>query len=224
MTKTHSAMTDELRRAAGAVSGAGLSDAFGHVSIRTRDGLRITPPIPLSEAALGGDPIDLRIDDGDLPPGAPLEGWLHVAIAASHSSVGAVVRAQPPAIAALASLGRDLPILSGHAAMLHGVHLHRSSLLVRDRASAEKIVADAGEAKAIVLRGNGAITLGSTLAEAVARMWVLERSARLALDAWAAGDPEPLPVEESLWWEGRADELLPRIYRYLVRMEGNNHD
>lgn len=44
-------LADKLYEAATAVSAAGLSDAFGHVSVRTgENSLLMTPPLPLAQA------------------------------------------------------------------------------------------------------------------------------------------------------------------------------
>lgn len=92
------------------------------------------------------------------------------------------------------------------------------SRLVRDADAGTAVARAIGAAPAVVLRGNGAVTRGATLAEAVARMWLLERSAELAL---AAGpDASALPDHEQAWWRERSDELLPRMYDFLVRSHG----
>lgn len=204
-----------LRRAAGAVARARLADAFGHVSLRQGEGIAVTPAIPLAEVAVHGVPVHVQFGAEELPDPAPREAWLPLAVAEEVPRAGGIVRAQPRAVAAFASLGRALPVLYGHAAMLGGVHVHSRSLPARDRASAEEIVAAAAGAACIVLRGNGVVVWGETVAEAVARLWVLESTADLALRAWAAGEPDELPPDEQDWWRAHAPGLLPRIYRHL---------
>ena len=204
-----------LRRAADAVAHARLADAFGHVSLRQGDGINVTPAIPLAEVAVHGVPVYVPFGAQELPDPAPREAWLPLAIAEAVPNAGGIVRAQPRAVAAFASLGRELPVLYGHAAMLGGVHVHPRSLPARDRASAEEIVAAAAGAACIVLRGNGVVVWGESVAEAVARLWVLESTADLALRAWAAGEPAELPPDEQHWWREHAPGLLPRIYRHL---------
>ncbi|MGP3534186.1 class II aldolase/adducin family protein [Microbacterium sp. RD1] len=213
------AVTRELRQGAGAVARAGLADAFGHVSVRRGTSISITRAVPLAVFASDGEPVEVALDAVTLPTGAPMEAWLHVALAAARPEIGAVVRAQPPAVAAFATLRRELPILHGHGALLGGTHLVPDSILVRERPRAERIAAGAAGRAAIILAGNGAVTVGADLAQAVARMWVLEASARLALDALSAGEPVPLPAWEVHWWTERASELLPRIYAYLTTNE-----
>ena len=212
-------MNDEahsLITAARAVARAGLVDAFGHLSIRTSHAtVLLTPPKPLSSLTNRDEPAVLQLGCTELPDSAPKEAWIHVALMERDAKIGAVCRAQPRAVAAIAAVGRVPRALNGHAAMLGPIAMHRDSRLIRDRSTAEMIACATDTSKALVLRGNGAVTWGSHLADAVASMWVLERSAELELRAATAGTPAPLPLDERSWWHDRADELLPRIYRYL---------
>jgi HCOMODA/2-hydroxy-3-carboxy-muconic semialdehyde decarboxylase len=214
-------MDDDVQRrladAAHATAGAGLVDAFGHLSVRTaKASFTITPPVPLERLSPEDAFARVGLDARELPAGAPKEAWIHLALYAARPEAGAVCRAQPPAVAAFAALQRELPALNGHAAMLGDVAVHADSRLVRDAAGGAAVARSAGGADAIILRGNGAVTLGRDLPEAVARMWVLERSAELALRALAAGTPHPLPADERSWWRDRSAELLPRIYAHLA--------
>ena len=206
----------ELIATARALAGAGLVDAFGHVSVRTsKDQAILTPPVPLAWLTVGDAPVDLLLGADDLPDKAPKEAWIHIAVYERHPQAGAVCRAQPRAVAAMAALGRVPAALNGHAAMIGPIALHPDSRLIRDRHSAEALVSSAGDARAIMLRGNGAVTWGQDTAEALARMWILERSAELDLRASSAGPTSELPAEEQGWWRDRAPELLPRVHRYL---------
>lgn len=219
-----SAVDETLRRAAGAVAQARLADAFGHVSARTSSkAIRVTPAIPLAEVAVRGTPVEVSFDATALPMHAPREAWLPLVIAEAIPQAAGIVRAQPRAVAAFASLGRELPILYGHAAMLGGVHVYSRSLPARDRASAEEIVASAGDASCIVMRGNGVVVWGESVGEAVARLWVLESTADLALRALAIGEPSTLPADEVSWWATHASDLLSRIYRHLLNSPSETH-
>lgn len=210
----------DLVTAARAVARAGLSDAFGHVSMRiAHDAATITPPIPLAEVVHPDQLLRLPFDDEGLPAGVPREAWLHVAILSGRPELGAICRAQPPALAAWAALHRPLPVTTGHVAMLGPIAEHTDSRLVRDLGSARNAADALGDSCALILRGNGALTVGTDLPSAVAAMWVLERGAELALRSAAAGLPHDLPPDQQSWWRERADELLPRIYRHISREE-----
>ncbi|MFK0112997.1 class II aldolase/adducin family protein [Streptomyces sp. NPDC091217] len=211
--------TDDLAKAAQALDAAGLVTAFGHVSVRTGAGtLAITPP-----RALGGvtasDPdfAELSLQTTDLPAGVPREAWIHLALAASRPDIGAVCRAQPGAATAAVAAGLPLRPLHGQGALLGPqVPVFEDPRLVRDSALARALAETMGEDVALVMRGNGAVTVGKTIGEAVARMWILEESARLVLAAASAGTPLPLADAHQQAWRATGSELLERIWKYLV--------
>lgn len=208
----------ELARAGRALARAGLVTAFGHVSVRTApDRLLMTPPCPLGTL----DPaapraVEIAVDADELPAGAPREAWMHVAIASARPDVGAVCRAQPRGVTAAVAAGVPLVALHGQAALLGTeVRVHRDPRLVRDHPLGLAVAQTLADSSACVLRGNGALTTGRTLGEAVARMWILEETARTALLAAAAGTPEPLTGAEADAWRATGAELLERLWQYL---------
>jgi len=71
----------------------------------------------------------------------------------------------------------------------------------------------AGEA--LLLRGNGALTLGATPGLAVARMWLLSAVCDVYLSARAAGPVTPLSAAEIASWRAVSAELLPRLWQHL---------
>jgi HCOMODA/2-hydroxy-3-carboxy-muconic semialdehyde decarboxylase len=207
----------QLIEAGAVVASAGLSDAFGHVSVRTSPTtLTITPPVALSLLTDEHEFAELTIGAGGLPAAAPKEAWIHLAIAEARPEVGAICRAQPPAVAALVAAGQPVLPLNGHGSFLgESVPVYDDSRLIRDADSARAVSDVLGDANAVILRGNGAVTTGKDLASAVALMWVLEKTAQLNLSARAVGTPHPLPADEQAWWRERSAELLPRIFNYL---------
>lgn len=195
-----------------------LADAFGHLSVRTSaDELVITPPWPLGQLGPDHPPLTLDLTAAELPAAAPREAWIHQGIAAARPEVGGICRAQPRSVAALAVTGQPLIPLDGHGSLLgEEVAVYPDSRLIRERKTGAEVAATLGQGLAVILRGNGAVTVGATIAHAVALMWLLERSAALTLRARAIGPVSALDLDQQQWWRDRADELLPRIYRYLT--------
>jgi HCOMODA/2-hydroxy-3-carboxy-muconic semialdehyde decarboxylase len=79
-------------------------------------------------------------------------------------------------------------------------------------------LADAlGGARAILMRGNGAIVTGQTLEQAVVLAWFFEDSARVELDVAHAGGDAPLytaaQADERATFEGR---VIERMWDYLT--------
>jgi HCOMODA/2-hydroxy-3-carboxy-muconic semialdehyde decarboxylase len=97
------------------------------------------------------------------------------------------------------------------------IPVHNEATLARDQARAEAVVTTLGRHRAVVLRGNGALTVSvQGLDEAVAAMWVLEAAARVRVALIGAPNAQRLTADEVTSWEGLAPELLGRIWSYLA--------
>jgi len=208
---------DELVTAAHALSRVGLVTAFGHLSCRTGSGrLLITPPVAPGRIASSMEWVELDVDSVTLPAGVPREAWIHLAIARVRPDVGAICRAQPPVATALASAGVPIVPLHGQGAYVGArVPVFDDAILVRNETRAVELAGELGQSPALILRGNGAVTVGATIGQAVARMWVLEASAQMNSVAAAAGKPAALSPSEQAAWQGAEAEILGRIWAYL---------
>ena len=208
---------DELVAAGHALHRAGLVTAFGHVSSRVAgDRLLITPSLALGRLTPQSEWTELTLDANELPVGVPREAWIHVAIGRRRPDVRAICRAQPSTATALASAGVPIVALHGQGALLGPqVPVFGDAVLVRDEKRAEALADRLGDAPALLLRGNGAVAVGADVGEAVARMWVLEASARMNSVAAAAGTPTPLSDDEQAAWRNVAAEILGRIWAEL---------
>jgi ribulose-5-phosphate 4-epimerase/fuculose-1-phosphate aldolase len=203
--------------AARALAGAGLVDAFGHVSARDGDVALITPAVPMAAVADPGELIELPLGElEDLPAGAPKEAWIHWAIYRRRPEVGAICRGQPPSTLAVAALVDELPAVLGQGAIAGApVPVFGDSRLVRERERALELADAMDDAPSLIMRGNGALATATTPGRAMARLYLLERSADTWLRAAAAGDPRPLSAEEATAWQGAGEELLGRLWEYL---------
>ncbi|MEV0994023.1 class II aldolase/adducin family protein [Nonomuraea sp. NPDC050202] len=210
-------MKAELADAGRVLAAAGLVTAFGHVSARLPgDRLLMTPPVPLGTLGPDAPYAEIPLDAAGLPDGAPREAWIHVEIAGARPGVGAICRAQPPTATALASAGVPILPLHGQGAFLGPeVPVLDDAVLVRDRARGRALAERLGDAPALVMRGNGAVTVGASVGEAVALMWVLEASARMNATAAASGTPVPLTPAEQDAWRAVRSELSGRIWSHL---------
>jgi HCOMODA/2-hydroxy-3-carboxy-muconic semialdehyde decarboxylase len=212
----------DLIAAGRALAAAGLVTAFGHVSARSGSQLAlITPPQPLG--SLGDDaPLqEVSLAADELPPRAPGEAWIHWAIYRAREDVNAVCRAQPPVASAFGVAATPIRALHGQGAFVgEEVPLHDDARLVRSKELGLAVAQTLGVENAVLLRGNGAVTVGATVGEAVARMWVLEASARLNLEVERLPSPaHPLDPEEFVAWAQVAPEILQRIWLHLTREE-----
>jgi len=89
---------------------------------------------------------------------------------------------------------------------------------------AEAAAARLPDGEALLLRGNGAITLGAAPGLGVARMWLLATACQAFLAARAAGPVTPLSPAEIESWRTVSGELLPRLWHHLRRRpRGQRH-
>ncbi|MER6176088.1 class II aldolase/adducin family protein [Streptosporangium sp. NPDC001681] len=210
-------MNTGLADAGRALAAAGLVTAFGHVSLRVGDDrLLMTPPVPLGTLGPDTQYAEVPLDATDLPDGTPREAWIHLEIFRARPGVRAICRAQPPTATALASAGVPILPLHGQGAFLGPeVPVFDDATLVRDRTRGRALAERLGEAPALIMRGNGAVTVGESVGQAVALMWVLEASARMNATATASGTPVPLTPAEQEAWRAVRSELSNRIWSYL---------
>jgi HCOMODA/2-hydroxy-3-carboxy-muconic semialdehyde decarboxylase len=205
--------------AARVLAALGLVDAFGHVSARHADALVITPAAPLADARAEAL-VTVPLDAVELPAAAPAETWLHLAVYRERADVAAVTRAQPVAALAVGASAKQLPAVFGQAAWLGAangvVPVHPVPRLLRSPELAREAAATLAAADAMVLRGNGAVTVGTSPGIAVARMHVLDTACRV----WAqAPDTVPLDPADVEAWRLVAPALLDRLWHHLSRSD-----
>ncbi|MDQ3912006.1 MAG: class II aldolase/adducin family protein [Actinomycetota bacterium] len=210
-------MHKDLTTAARALAAAGLVNAFGHVSAREgEDGFLITPPKPLGSLGPEDSVLEVSLREDELPDGVPGEAWVHWAIYKSRSDVKGICRAQPPISTAVTSAGIAIRPLHGQGALLgEEVPVYDDARLIRAREAGEALAERLGGVGGIIMRGNGAVTVGKSVGAAVARMWVLEVSAEINRTAAIAGTARVLDRDEFTYWASVDEEILERIWSYL---------
>ncbi len=205
----------EIVEAAHALAELGLVSAFGHVSARAGASMLITPAGDLaavSEATL----VSIPLDAIELPPRSPAEAWIHMAIYHGRADVDSIARAQPTsAYAAAATTTRVYPV-HGQAAWLgRSIPVHDSAHLLRSAERATAAASSFPEGEALLLRGNGAITTGTSPGIAVARMWLLSAACEVHLATTASGNSALLTEDEIDSWRAVQNELLPRLWSHV---------
>jgi HCOMODA/2-hydroxy-3-carboxy-muconic semialdehyde decarboxylase len=205
----------DLIEAAHVLSRLGLVTAYGHVSARAATSMLITPAADLGTVT---EPtvVEVPLAASSLPPAAPAEAWAHLALYRARPDAGSIARAQPASAFAAAATTTSLTPLHGQAAWLgESVPVHDSAHLLRSAELAERAARALPTGEALLLRGNGALTLGATPGVAVARMWLLAAACDAFVATRATGRVIPLTVEEIASWRAVGDELLPRLWRHL---------
>ncbi len=193
----------------------GLVTSFGHVSARAGTSILITPAADLAtvtEASL----VEVPLTATALPPQRPGRG---MGAPGALPGPSRRCRHRPgPAAGRLRRRRRHL----GAAAAARSGRLAGESVPVHDRATLLRSPDLAGQAaralpagEALLLRGNGALTLGDTPGLAVTRMWLLAAACDVFLAARAAGPVTPLTGDEIAAWRAAGAGLLPRLWQHL---------
>jgi ribulose-5-phosphate 4-epimerase/fuculose-1-phosphate aldolase len=225
-------MRDEVAGAANVLARLGLVTAFGHVSARAGESMLITPAADLADAT-GAGLVEVPLaasgrPGGRLPAGAPAEAWAHLALYRARPDAAAIARAQPSSAFAVAAAVTMMVPLHGQAAWLgESVPVCDDAALLRSSDQAERAARCLPSGEALLLRGNGALTLGAAPGLAVARMWLLAAACDVYLAALAASGANPvtpLSAAEIASWRAVSGELLPRLWQHLRRRSGARPD
>ncbi len=215
-------MSDALARrlavACRAVGRAGLAHAYGHCSVRLdAQSFLASPAKPLSLVTDADAPVRVTVE-APLPEGALPEVRLHQQIYRCRPDAGGIVRFQSPKLMSLSTLGRTP--LARHGLGTYFAPqppLWPDPRLVRDDRSAEAVAAMLGGARAIVLRGNGALAVGRSVEEAAVLAWFLEDAARVELDVLATGlDGQVYTAAEAADRAVTSGRLFERMWDWLA--------
>jgi ribulose-5-phosphate 4-epimerase/fuculose-1-phosphate aldolase len=161
---------------------AGLFDMHGHISIRDGDAIHICdrgasrltlrPELVASVRVSDG----ARLSDKALPPS---ETALHLAAYRARPEVGSVAHFHPLHATAFAVAGRPLEVASNAGAFFGGtIPVHDNPELIRTDELGAPVARDMGAASAVLLRGHGALVVGSDVPECVTAALYLEESAQ----------------------------------------------
>jgi HCOMODA/2-hydroxy-3-carboxy-muconic semialdehyde decarboxylase len=158
---------------------------------------------------------------GALPVDVLGEVRIHQQIYRVRSDVNGIVRFQSPKVISLSAMGRSPRVYHGFGSYFApSPPLWRDPRLIRDDVRAAGVVSELGSARAIVLRGNGAVVVGSSLQQACALAWYLEDAARVELDLLASGEKglefEPAESADRATLQGR---IFERMWEWLTQDE-----
>ncbi len=160
---------------------AGLFDMHGHISIRDGDTIYICDR-GASRLTVTPDLIaSVRVSDGKrlseaLPPS---ETALHLAAFRARPEVRSVAHFHPLYATAFAVAGVALvPASNAGAFFGDTIPVHDNPELIRNDELGAPVARDMGAAKAVLLRGHGALVVGGDVPECVTAALYLEESAQ----------------------------------------------
>lgn len=208
-----SALLDELIAAASELVRSGLvTGAGGNVSVRERDRMWISPSGFALDGAAAGDYPAVSIESGEILAGdrrPSSEVLMHLAIYRARPEVVAVVHTHPRLTIALTSSGHDLRAMYPDYHVYLGANVpHVPYVTVTTPALADVVGRHfrAPDCRGMVLRNHGAITVGTSVKEALFRTLAIEEQATIQWHALQVGTPTFLTAEQLAELDGLASE------------------
>jgi HCOMODA/2-hydroxy-3-carboxy-muconic semialdehyde decarboxylase len=198
-----------------------LVEGFGHVSARVSDSslFLMTPRISLAlvtETDLLTMNLQGEVVEGSQP--APSETWLHTALMRAKPEVNAITRIHARVANMFSVTDRRLEPVHNHGSFFSGgvPVFYKPDLITTPKLGAA-VAETLGDKPAVLLRGNGQVTVGRTIAEAVMMAIYLEEAAEILYGALQIGAPIPLTTDESA--QRRVEALPPvdleRAWKYF---------
>ena len=189
-----------------------LVEGFGHVSARIpgTQSFLLTPRIGLAlinESDLLTVNLRGEVVEGSRQP--PSETWLHTAIMKAKPKVNAITRIHARMANIFSVTDRKLEPVHNHGSFFAGgvPVFQRPDLILTEKLGSE-VARTLAERPAILLRGNGQVTVGGTIPEAVMMAIYLEEAAEILYGAIQIGKPIALTADESTQ---RQVEALPPV-------------
>jgi HCOMODA/2-hydroxy-3-carboxy-muconic semialdehyde decarboxylase len=190
-------LRNDIATAARAFSRLGYVHPFGHISQRVENSLFITPTQPPLAMQQAADVIEVdfdgRVVNGDAAV-RPIEVFLHIGIYASRDDVRAICRTHAPSASIWPAQGKIPAIQHGFGGIARDVAVYEGCDLIHDAELGGRAAKRLGGADALLLRGNGVLTVGRNIGEAAARMWSLEE--RFAQANRQGGQQLPFSAQE----------------------------
>ncbi|WP_254616655.1 class II aldolase/adducin family protein [Burkholderia metallica] len=210
-----------VRVAARALARHGLVQAWGHCSARIDEtSFVVCAARPMGCIDPGEPGIVVRVD-APLPQGVLGEVRIHQQIYRMRADVGGVCRVMPPHLVALSTLRIVPSPRHGVGAFNAACRFWDDPRLLRDDALAAQLAAHLGDAPSVVMRANGAVTVGPSLELAAGFAWCLEDAARIeALVRSAAGEQRAasacLTRDEIASRQVSSGAVFERLWEYLT--------
>jgi HCOMODA/2-hydroxy-3-carboxy-muconic semialdehyde decarboxylase len=209
-----------VRMAARALGRNGLGHAYGHVSARLDEtSFLVCAPKPMGLVAPGDDGTVVPID-GPLPAGVLGEVRCHQQIYRRRPDVNGIARTFLRDVMTLSTFQRTPKPRIGFATYFAPCPpLWNDPGLLRDDEAAARLAETLGDARAIVMRGNGCILTGATVEEAIVMAFYLEEAAKTELAVMQTGQEGSSLVLSTEQAKARAvssGRIFERMWDYLT--------
>ena len=191
--ESYTAVKKDFITALRIISHEGLSDAFAHLSARTDGGDEMLFMPRKSPALVQTDELFFVDFEKPVP-----QSSLHQAIYKTRPDVKAVFHFHSPAVILLSVIGQSVRPMHNYSAIFYeGVPLYTGTGQVESPSRAGEMAKLLGGAKALMLRGHGAVVAGQSIREVCMLGLFLEESARLQTEAMRLGTPMFMERDEA---------------------------
>ena len=190
-----------------------LIDFSGHVSCRVNDDSFLINSHGKSRLAIEpGDIVEAKMDATAVQTGTilPSETHIHSSIYQARKDIHAVAHLHSPAVISL-SIARQpiFPAIFQGALFADGIPVYKDARHVNTASRGNRLAMALGNAKVAVIRGHGSVVVAENVKALFFLSMYFEKNAQRLLDAYRAGNPEPLTAEEQE--EGQTTLLKERI-------------
>lgn len=170
----------------------------GNVSVRTADGLLITPSGLPTEQLEADDMVSMGLDGHVYGVGKPSSEWrFHVDILSARPEVHAVVHTHSTYATTLACMRLPIPSLHYMIALAGGDDIRCADYaLFGSQALSDAVLLALQDRKACLLANHGVIALGETLDQAAAIAHEVEHLAELYVRCLQLGHPSLLDASQ----------------------------
>jgi ribulose-5-phosphate 4-epimerase/fuculose-1-phosphate aldolase len=189
-----------------------IGDIWGHVGVRIPEDNSIA--VKLFRVPDEGDKDRLivhfdysltRLSGTEKPPG---EATIYTEIFKARPDVNAVVHAHAPMCVALSMANKKIGAMHMQSKQYAGgVPIFPKPIFILDDAEGAELAGALGQAVAVVIRGHGVVTVGTTIKEACMQALYLERTAKMQAIANALG------------FQGVDDEFLRQMGESVKKMD-----
>jgi HCOMODA/2-hydroxy-3-carboxy-muconic semialdehyde decarboxylase len=175
-----------------------IFDAYGHVSVRSDSNPQhyLMSRALAAELVTANDIVEYDLDSNPIGPKAPalfLERFIHGELYKARPDVKAVVHCHTPSLIPFGATDVPLRPMFGLAGFIaEGIPVFEirksagmTDLLIRDAARGKALAQTLGNKPAALMRGHGAVVVGSSLPVAVGRCVYLDMNAKVQAQAMA---------------------------------------
>ncbi len=201
MEEAQGILKEKLARACRMLEMVGLIDFSGHISARLpgTKTFYIHPGERARNEVMPDDMIevDLKCNTVSGTGNIPEETPIHAAVYEKRQDVNSVIHMHPHYAIIPGVAGRELVTVCHHGSIFGSVvPLYPDSEKITTFAQANILAGILGTARAVVMRGHGAVVAETSVENVFLAAQHLEENARLMVEAAAIGTPIPLPEEE----------------------------